>query len=158
VPIGPYPRGIAITPSGDAAYVAVMGDSKLVRVDLDTWKTRTIEVGYGPRALVFAPKGRYAYTTLNDEGRVVKLDVRTGGKTSVSTGTQPRSLALSTDGTALYVVNYESGTVSKVRTRDMQVTQEVEACEHPIGVTYDAATARVWVACYGGMILVYNDR
>jgi hypothetical protein len=28
----------------------------------------------------------------------------------------------------------------------------------PIGVTYDAHLARVWVACYGGEILVFNDR
>ena len=158
VPIGPYPRGIAITPKGGAAYVAMMGDSKLVRVDLDTWKTRTIEVGYGPRALAFAPEGRYVYTTLNDEGRVVKLDLFTGKQASASTGTQPRSLAISTDGRAIYVVNYDSGTVSKVRTRDMQATQTIDACEHPIGVTYDAATARVWVACYSGEILVFNDR
>ena len=48
--------------------------------------------------------------------------------------------------------------VSKVRTRDMQATQTIDACEHLIGVTYDAATARVWVACYSGEILVFNDR
>lgn len=158
VPIGPYPRGIAITPNGKAAYVAMMGDTKLVRVDLSSWKTRAIEVGAGPRALAFAPEGRYVYASLNDEGRVAKLDLWTGRQASASTGTQPRSIALSTDGKALYVVNYDSGTVSKVRTRDMAVVQEIDACEHPIGITYDAATARVWTACYGGEILVFNDR
>ena len=158
IPIGPYPRGIAITPNGNAAFVAIMGDENLLRIDLRTWKTRTVHIGWGPRALAFEPQGRYIYASLNDEGRVVRRDLWTGRETSTTTGSRPRSLAISADGTALYVVNYDSGTLSKIRTRDMQVVQEISACEHPIGITYDAAMARVWAACYGGEILVFNDR
>jgi DNA-binding beta-propeller fold protein YncE len=158
VPIGPYPRGIVVSPKGNVAYVAMMGDTKLVRVDLATWKTRTIEIGSGPRALEFAPQGRYIYATLNSEGNVARLDLYTGRVLRVETGEAPRSLAMSSDGRALYVVNYDSGTVSKIRTRDMTVTQELDACIRPIGVTYDAHLARVWVACYGGELLVFNDR
>jgi DNA-binding beta-propeller fold protein YncE len=158
VPIGPYPRGIVVSPKGNVAYVAMMGDTKLVRVDLATWKTRTIEIGSGPRALEFAPQGRYIYATLNSEGNVARLDLYTGRVLRVETGEAPRSLAMSSDGRALYVVNYDSGTVSKIRTRDMAVIQELDACVRPIGVTYDAHLARVWVACYGGEILVFNDR
>ena len=33
VSIGAYPRGIAVSPAGNAAYVAVMGGTELVRVD-----------------------------------------------------------------------------------------------------------------------------
>ncbi len=158
VPIGPYPRGIVVTPKGGAAYVAMMGDTKLVRVDLTTWKTQTIEVGAGPRAVEIAPEGRWVYATLNSEGRVAKLDLYTGRVATVETGSAPRSLAMSTDGRALYVVNYDSGTVTKLRARDLHVLQTVDACEHPIGITYDAHTARVWTACYSGEILVFNDR
>ena len=43
-------------------------------------------------------------------------------------------------------------------TRDMETLQTIDACFHPIGITYDAPTHRVWVACYGGAILVYDDR
>ena len=35
--------------------------------------------------------------------------------------------------------------------------QTIDACFHPIGITYDRATRRVWVACYTGSIRVYND-
>jgi hypothetical protein len=28
---------------------------------------------------------------------------------------------------------------------------------HPIGITYDATTNRVWVACYSGAIMVFDD-
>ena len=158
IPIGAYPRGIVVAPNGRAAYVAIMGDTNLMRVDLRTWRTRTIGIGAGPRALAFSPNGRWIYATLNNEGRVVRLDVRTGDVVGAETGSAPRSLAMSSDGRALYVVNYESGTISKIRTRDMKVLQEIDACEHPIGIAYDAPTARVWAACYGGALLVFRDR
>ena len=158
IPMGAYPRGIAVLPSGKAAFVAIMGSSHLVRVDLRTWKTREIGVGSGPRAVVADPQGRYLYVTLNAEGRVARLDLRTGAVLKVTTGSAPRSEAISKDGRSLYVVNYESGTISKLATATMRVEQTIPACVHPIGITYDAPTRRVWVACYSGSIRVYNDR
>jgi YVTN family beta-propeller protein len=157
IPIGPYPRGIAITPKGGAAYIAVMGSDHLVRLDLHHWTTSTVAIGTGPRALVFSPDGRYLYATLNGEGRLARLDRRTGRELTVATGSAPRSLAIAADGRSLYVVNYGSGTVSMVRTSDMRVLQTIPACYHPIGITYDRPTRRVWVACYTGSIRVYRD-
>ena len=43
IPIGPYPRGIAVSPAKDVAYVAEMGGSEIVRLDLRTWRTRRPE-------------------------------------------------------------------------------------------------------------------
>ena len=158
IPIGAYPRGIAVSPNGNAAYVAVMGGNELVRVDLRRWTTRSLAVGAGPRAAEFHPSGRYVFVSLNAEGRVAKLDLRTGTvRARIATGNAPRSLALAADGRSLYVVNYESGTVTKLRTSDLKPLQTIEACYHPIGITYDRATRRVWVACYTGSIRVYND-
>jgi DNA-binding beta-propeller fold protein YncE len=158
IPIGAYPRGIAVSPKGNAAYVAVMGGNELVRVDLRTWRTSSIGVGAGPRAAEFHPSDRYIFVSLNAEGRVAKLDLRDGVvRSKVATGSAPRSLALSGDGRSLYVVNYESGTITKLRTSDMSTLQTIEACYHPIGITYDTPTRRVWVACYTGSIRVYND-
>jgi DNA-binding beta-propeller fold protein YncE len=158
IPIGPYPRGIAVSPVKDAAYVAEMGGSEIVRVDLRTWATRRLAVGSGPRALAIGPGGRYLFATLNAEGRLARLDLHTGAVVRVATGSAPRSLAIAPDGRALYVVNYESGTVTKVRASDMRVLQTVASCDHPIGIAYEPVTRRVWVACYGGAIRVYDDR
>jgi YVTN family beta-propeller protein len=159
IPIGPYPRGIVVTPSGAAAYVAVMGGNQLVRIDLRNWTTRRIAIGQGPRALALSPNARYIYASLNAEGRVAKLDTWTGVvRAKVSTGSAPRSLTIAPDGKAIYVVNYESGTITKLRTSDMSTLQTIDACFHPIGITYDRATRRVWVACYTGSIRVYDDR
>jgi YVTN family beta-propeller protein len=77
---------------------------------------------------------------------------------SASTGSQPRSLAIAPDRRALYVVNYASGTISKLRTSNLRVVRTLPACVHPVGITYDAPTRRVWVACYRGSIRVYDDR
>jgi DNA-binding beta-propeller fold protein YncE len=158
IPMGEYPRGIAVSPQGEAAYVALMGEGSIVRVDLETWETSVIPIGAGPRALEIDPSGRRLYATLNAENRAARLNLRTGRVKKVSTGTLPRSLAIADDAKAIYVVNYESGTVSKHRASDLEVLQTVDACFHPIGITYDAPTRRVWVACYGGSILVYDDR
>jgi len=158
IPMGRYPRGVTVAPAGDAAYVGIMGGDYLVRVDLQTWKTSTIPIGSGPRALEIDPSGERIYATLNMAGRVARLDLNTGHVKTISTGTRPRSLAIAGDAKAIYVVNYESGTVIKLRARDLKVLQTIDACYHPIGITYDAPTRRVWVACYGGSILVYDDR
>ena len=58
IPMGRYPRGVTVTPDGDAAYVGIMGGDHLVRVDLGTWKTSKIPIGSGPRALEIDPQGR----------------------------------------------------------------------------------------------------
>jgi YVTN family beta-propeller protein len=73
-------------------------------------------------------------------------------------GQDPRSMAISPDGTALYVVNYDVGSMSKIRTEDMKVLQTVTTDAHPIGITYEPTTQTVWVACYGGSILVFDDK
>ena len=159
LPLGPYPRGIVVTPGGKTAYIAVMGSTNIARLNLQTWKLSWLYgVGSGPRHLVISPKGRWLYATLNGEGTVAKIDLRRGIVVrKVTTGNAPRSMAISPDGKALYVVNYFSNTVSKVRTGDMRVLQTLPTNASPIGITYDAPTHSVWVACYSGSVMVFND-
>jgi YVTN family beta-propeller protein len=165
---GRYPRGIAISPDSSTAYVAIMGGTQIVRVDLagiragkddDEVLEDFSTPGGGPRHLNLSPDGKYLYVTLNADGRVAKVDARTGKVLKrVSTGQAPRSSVLSPDGTALFVVNYESGTVSQVRTKDMKVLRSVSVDHHPIGITYNPATDEVWVCSYVGSITVFADR
>jgi DNA-binding beta-propeller fold protein YncE len=76
----------------------------------------------------------------------------------VGTGNEPRSAALSLDGRHLYVVNYESASASKIRTDDFLVEQVVNTAHHPIGITYDSETRQLFVACYDGRILLFEER
>ena len=88
----------------------------------------------------------------------MRIDAATGGVThSVSTGSQPRSMAISADGSAIYVANYDSSTVTKLRADDLSELDSAPTDHHPIGITYEPTTGTVWVACYGGSILVFPD-
>lgn len=159
VPIGAYPRGIVITGDSRRAYIAQMGSSRVVDLDLRTWRQRSISVGMGPRTVLLSPDARRLYSSLNAEGRVVAVDPRTRRVLgSARTGAAPRSMDIAPDGASLYVVNYRDNTLSKIATDSMRVTQTVNTCERPIGVTYEPTQDRVWVACYSGTIEVYDNR
>ena len=156
---GTYPRGIVVAPDSRTAYVALMGSDRIVKVDLRTRAvSRFATTGDGPRHIVLSPDARYLYVTNNGSGTVAKLE-RSTGRVLASTrvGDQPRSLTISTDGSAIYSVNYESSTVSKLRTSDLEVIGQVPTDHHPIGITYEPTRKAVWVACYGGSILVFDD-
>ena len=160
IPIGgAYPRGIAITPDSKTAFIAVMGSQRIAKVNLASRKVSTFaHTGNGPRHIVISPDGKYLYVTNNSSGTVSKVDARTGAVLkTVSTGQQPRSMAISRDGRAVYVVNYESSTVSKLRTSDLKQLTRTATDYHPIGIAYEPTTGSVWVACYGGSIMVFDD-
>lgn len=159
VPLGRYPRGIAVNPASTTAYVAVMGSYDIAVVDLQNFSVSWIQgIGRGPRHLNIDPDGSHLYVTLNGEGSIAKVETGSGKVVQkVTTGKAPRSMALSADGKYLYVVNYLSNTVSKVRTSDMAVVRTVRTRKHPIGVAVDDATRQVWVSCYQGFIMVFQD-
>jgi YVTN family beta-propeller protein len=115
LPMGAYPRGVAISPDSSTAYVAIMGGDSVVKVNLaNLAKGGSFVVGENPRHLVMDPAGRYLYASLNAPGEVVKIDLTDDQIVgSAHTGVECRSLAISTDGTALYVVNYRSNTITK---------------------------------------------
>lgn len=159
IPLGRYPRGIAIDSRSRRAYVAVMGSDQLAELDLNTLEiTRRYAVGKRPRHLCLGPFDRLLYMSLNNEGTVAKMDLLTGDVTqSIATGSLPRSMVLSPMGGYLYVVNYGENTLSKVRTADMREVERVNTNPKPIGLTLDPETRRIWVACYSGSIMVFED-
>ncbi|HAX88289.1 MAG TPA: peptidoglycan-binding protein [Cyanobacteria bacterium UBA11370] len=159
IKLGRYPRGIVVDSDSEKAYVAVMGSYDIATVNLNNFSVEWLKnIGEAPRHLNLDPSGQYLYSTLNGEDRVAKIDLSTGKVLKrVFTGQAPRSMVISDDGERLYVVNYNSNTVSKVRTSDMKVLQTVNVNANPIGITYDPQTRQVWVACYSGSIMVFQD-
>ena len=159
IKLGRYPRGIVVDDDSKYAYVAVMGSSNIARVNLQDYSVKWLRnIGRSPRHLNLDPAGKYLYASLNGEGRIAKISLTNNQVTAkVLTGNAPRSMVLSDDGQLLYVVNYNENTVSKVRTSDMKVLQKVNVAPNPIGITYDPQTRQVWVACYSGSIMVFQD-
>lgn len=157
ISIGAYPRGIAIDSTSTFAYVAQMGGSVVHQIDLRDFTRERIPIGPNPRALQLSADGKTLYATLNSSGQVVALDVAAGKVIKrVKTGSAARSLVLSDDGSALVVVNYFSDTLALVRVSDFKVMQKIKVCDEPIGVTFDGAHDRTWIACYGGAIKIYQ--
>ena len=161
IDVGRHPRGIAITKDSRVAYVAIMGEAKVLKVDLSNNKVTgsVADVGRTPRHLLLSPDDRYLYVSNNQQNEVRKIDLDAGALVGkAATGTETRSMALSDDGASLYVVNYQDGTVSKVRTFDMKILQTEHSGVHPVGITYDRATRQVWVANYTGSLHVFIDQ
>ncbi|MGB5962369.1 MAG: peptidoglycan-binding protein, partial [Coleofasciculaceae cyanobacterium] len=159
IKLGRYPRGIVVDSASEKAYVAVMGSYDIASINLKNFSVNWLtNIGQSPRHLNLAPDDKYLYSTLNGEGTIAKIDLSTDKVVKkISTGSQPRSMAISDDGKLLFVVNYGSNTVSKVRTSDMKVLQTVNVNSSPIGITYDPQTREVWVACYSGSIMVFQN-
>ena len=158
VKIGRYPRGIAINNDSTKAYVAEMGGNRIHVIDLQDFTTTYIPIGSNPRAIVLSPDNSMMYVTMNLSGKVASWDLvnNKAGK-SVKTGNAARSLAINADGSHLFVVNYKSDTMSRVRTSDMKVTQNINVCNEPIGITYDNPSGNTWIACYKGQIKIYSN-
>lgn len=157
--VGRYPRGLAVDPTSEKLYIAVMGSYNIGVLDLKTYKLSFFKgVGRSPRHLNISPDGKYLYATLNGEGRVAKISLPDGTVLKkIATGSAPRSMVLSNEGKFMYVVNYHDDTVSKVDTQSMKVLATLKTNHHPIGITYDAKTKQVWVACYAATIMVFQD-
>ncbi|MCX6444043.1 MAG: YncE family protein [Actinobacteria bacterium] len=158
IKIGRYPRGIAISSDSAYAYVAEMGGSNIHRINLKDFTNTLIPVGPNPRAVELSPDDSKLYVTLNISGKVVAWDLEKNKSIkSISTGSAARSLAISGDGSTLFVVNFKSGTMTKIRASDLSEVETIKVCTEPIGVTYDNASNRTWVACYKGSIKVYQN-
>jgi YVTN family beta-propeller protein len=102
---------------------------------------------------------RLLYVSLNASGVVEKVNRFTHAVIGrVHTGSGCRTLAISADGTALFVVNYDSNTMTMLRSSDLHILQTVQTGTHPVGVTYDGVTGRVWVAVYTGELMIYDTK
>ncbi len=157
--LGRFPRGIEISADSKTAYVAVMGSYNIAVVDLESYSVKFLTgIGRSPRHLCLHPDGKYLYATINGEGKVAKIDLETEKVThKIETGDAPRSMVLSGDGKYLFVVNYLSDSMSKVDAETMKVIQTVKTNERPIGITYDNEKNQVWVACYRGSIMIFQN-
>ncbi len=158
VDLGRFPRGIVVDKYGEFAYVAIMGDTKIAKLNLEDYSIQWLEhIGRNPRHLCLSPDNQFLYVSLNGEGKIAKIKLSDMSLTKTSTGRLPRSMEISADGRFLYVVNYGSNELAKVETEDMTVVTKAKTKSKPIGVTVDDAKNNVWTACYSGKIMVFHD-
>ncbi len=162
IALGRYPRGSAIDSKSRFANLALMGEDRVAVINLASsdYSISWIEdLGQTPRHLCLGPADRFLYLSLSRPGKVLKYDlVKETLVAEVETGREARSMVLTPQGRFLYVVNYRDHTLTKLATDHLRVIQTVDTRPKPIGVTFDAQTRQVWVACYSGSIMVFQDQ
>jgi len=160
IELGKYPRGIAIDSRSSFAYITLMGEDQIAVLNLIDYSLSWISAyGETPRHVVLDPSNRYLYISLSRPGEVAKVDlVKRDLVKKVKSGSETRSITLGPDGRFLYVVNYEDNSISKLDAVNMLVLETIDVHEKPIGITFDNETKQLWVACYTGSILIYEDK
>ncbi len=108
--VGKQPNGIAISPEGDRAFVALQGDGRVAVIDIsdpeDLDVDRKIKVGKEPVALVLAPNGTQLFVANSATNDVSVIDATLDNPAVVATvdvssfGRAPWSLAVTDDGDA----------------------------------------------------------
>ncbi|RVW06157.1 YncE family protein [Rhodococcus spongiicola] len=142
IPADVSPRGVAITPDGNHAYVTNdRQDGTVSVIDISTnTVTTTIQVGQRPNGVAVTPDGTRAYVANADDGTVSVIDTATNTVTTtieVAASDRPRFVVITPDGNHAYVslsgVGGEPDRVSVIDTRTNTVTTTVRV-ETPLGV------------------------
>jgi YVTN family beta-propeller protein len=108
VPVGPEPRGVAITADGAIAFVAVGVTNEVVRVDLNSLKiSGRLSVGREPRGMALAPDESRLLVSNARSQNVSIIDPRkwTVVQTIPIDGDNLRQVAISADSKMGYIAN-----------------------------------------------------
>ena len=154
IPVGDRPRGIAISPDGQEAYVANAGDNTVSVINTAT-KTvvATIPVGDEPQGVAFAPDGATAYVTNIEDNTVSVIDTATRTQTTtIAVGRRPQSIAIAVtpNGLRAYVPNFDDDTVTVIDlTTHTSLPNPLVVGEGPLGVVASVDGTRVYVTNFG---------
>jgi len=153
--VGAAPRGIACDTANMFAYIAVMGGSKIVRINLNTYQIETIISGVrNPRHLCI--KNNYLYASLNGEQTICRIDLHDMSTKKLVVGKAPRSMVISRINNKLFVDCYEDSKVAVVDLTDFKLETEFKTYKYPIGICLSADNKQIWVSCYSGCIQVFS--
>jgi YVTN family beta-propeller protein len=160
---GSAPYGIAYSPDGTLAYVAVESQNKVSVISTATDTiVNSITVGSKPRGVVMSPDGKRLYVG-NYGGKSISVintsDTNQYTVTGTITGiTNPHELWVHPDGSRLYVSTYQSNEVYVINIEnDANTIVSTLAGSRPYFISLDPAGARLFVANYNSNnIQVYD--
>ncbi|HLV34648.1 MAG TPA: cytochrome c peroxidase [Spirillospora sp.] len=114
VPVGPDPRGVALTPDNQRALVVLRGDNSLAVIDFERRAPlTTIPLGGSLPYAVVSHRVGYALVSLQASNEVVEVDLEAGAVVRrIPVPASPAGLAVWGD--FLYVTHFWSGSLSLV--------------------------------------------
>jgi YVTN family beta-propeller protein/parallel beta-helix repeat protein len=144
VPVGNYPFGVAVNPTGTRVYVTNYISNKVSVIDTsNNTVIATVPVGTSPSGVAVNPEGTRVYVANTLSGNVSVIDTSNNTVTaSISVGSEPWGVAVNPTGTRVYVAN--SGNVSVIDTSNNTVTNIVLGGT-PHGVAVNPEGTRVYV-------------
>lgn len=104
VALGRVPRGIALTPDGGSAWVALNGEDAVVRVDLVRGVvTGRIATGPQPDRVAVSPGGRHLLVSHGGARAhaITQIDTKLGSAREIEVGPRPTAVAWSASGKRL---------------------------------------------------------
>ncbi len=104
IPLGRVPRGIAVTPDGGSAWVALNGEDAVVRVDLARGVVSARHAtGPQPDRIAVSPNGRHLLVAHGGARAhaVTQIDTKLGSAREIEVGPRPTAVAWSASGKRL---------------------------------------------------------
>ncbi len=150
VTVGSSPYGIAVTPDGAYAYVALLGANAVARIN-SVMQVTTLTGIPDPYGVAITPNGEFVYVTSQSSNQVYVINTNTFEITTsinVGTGTDLAGIAITPDGKFAYVANNLGSTVYVIDTQSLMVTDVI---------TVGAAPSAVAVTPNGQYVFVTNQ-
>ena len=148
VPVGTYPRGVAVNPVGTRAYVANHGSTSVsVIATASNNVVATVDVGSSPGGVVVNPAGTRVYVAKYGSTSVSVIDTASNSVVAtVPVGSNPWGVAMNLAGTRVYVANSQSNTVSVIDTASNSVMATVPVGSNPWGMAVNPSGTRVYAS------------
>jgi YVTN family beta-propeller protein len=156
VPVGSFPKGIAVSPDGKKVYVTNSWNDNVSVIDtaINT-VISTVPVGRFPEGIAINPTGTRAYVTNSLDDNVSIINTKTNDViATVNVGINPVGVAVNPEGTKVYVTNVGNfsvpdNTVSVIDTATDNVTATIKVGQQPVGISVSPDGAKVYVANNG---------
>jgi YVTN family beta-propeller protein len=131
------PYGIAVSPDGLFAYIALHELNQIKQYSLKTFSlTDTYDVGTNPTGLAILPDNSRLYVSNTDDGTVSTIDLASGlVSPPITVGSRPKGVAISPDGARIYTANYGSGSISIIDATTDTVVTTISSISDPIAVS-----------------------
>jgi len=158
ISLGVEPRGIAIDPLAQRAYVTTEGGLAIVDLEESRLVT-TVSLGADPQGVAFNPATGRVYVALSGEGSLSVVDGLEGRVLAVVTGLKrPRGVAVNPTANRVYVTDTGADRLVVIDGTGNQILVSLPMGSYPDAVAVDPQANRIYVANAGdGNIWILDE-